>query len=188
MAGQNEQDLRQDCAHVSDILLIKRDLQHFGDQLAEHGAQLTAISAKQDENYENIRKRLHQIAGDAEHRISQVVIDTDKDIAAIGQKVGVLEVHYVQASADIKLMSHTIEENAQKSEDRHNTIMGVLSHLTAELTNHMKNEPATLKEALSPINAGLEKLHSRWWSIAMWLVMALGSASGYLFLNKLGWI
>jgi hypothetical protein len=174
MAGQTEKDLRQDCAHTPDILLIKRDLQHFGDALATHGAQLTAIANKQDENYEAIRKRLHQIAGDAEHRISQVAIDADKDITAVGRKVDILETHYVQASADIRLLSHTVEAHAQKSEDRHNSIMSLLSETAKTVHNHMRDEPQALRDALAPVNANLDKLHSRWWSIAVWGLMALG--------------
>jgi chromosome segregation ATPase len=174
MAGQTEKDLRQDCAHTTDIILIKRDLHHFGEQLAAHGAQLTAIASKQDENYESIRKRLHQIAGDAEHRIAQVAVDADKDITAVGRKVDALEAHYVQASADMKLMAHTIDENAQKSEDRHNSVMGILSQLSTGLNGHMRDEQETLKSALHPISESLDKLHSRWWSLAVWGLMALG--------------
>jgi dynactin complex subunit len=174
MAGQTEKDLRHDCAHTPDILLIKRDLQHFSDALATHGAQLTAISNKQDENYENIRKRLHQIAGDAEHRISQVAIDADKDITAVGRKVDILETHYVQTSADMRLLSHTVEEHAQKSEDRHNSIMRLLSETANTVHNHMRDEPQALKDALAPVNASLEKLQSQRWALATWALTALG--------------
>ena len=84
-------------------------------------------------------------------------------------------------------MIAAIQHNAALSLERHGDTKEMISDLKKDLSNHMINEEREireqrteakleLKEALAPIMEGLKALRDRWWSMAIYLIGAMGAS------------
>lgn len=183
MAGQHEQDLR-----YQDVEVLRTEIKNIDRIVSDHKEQIGELRKIQDDRYETIRKRLHEIVDDHNKALSSAILNLDNDITSLGAKVHRQEHEHTVVVGDITLLSHTVDEHVKKSEERHNDLMGVIRRFDGSLRDHMKDEERALAELLHPVRESLDGLHSRWWAVLIWLVGTLGAGAGYLFLDKLGWL
>lgn len=187
MAGSDDIDLRgcTGCADIRELSAHINNLTQRVDSLARH---IDKLSEAQKTDYDNIRVRIHEVVAQMSAAISQSDAHNHSDIDELEKKIEVLYDRYNNMAQDISIVTHTLQENAVQRKHYNNQIIDGLSRLDNSLVKHMHDEEQEIEKNLKPIRTALERLESRWWSIAVSGLGLLGSGFLYLFLKQLGWI
>jgi hypothetical protein len=86
----------------------------------------------------------------------------------------------VSIEGELKLLSHKLEDNELRSRERHNINLGISNEIKeslADLRTQLKYSGETsyhqINTLTAPLQASLQGLYSRWWTMATALIVML---------------
>jgi chromosome segregation ATPase len=138
MAGHNEIDLRHP---IGDLSAVQASLQFITVQIGNQFDAIKELSRKQDDHYETLRKRIHDVVNDYDRALQAGINSTMDEIEAVEERVNTLEKEVVGIRKDIDHAAETRASNYQN-------LMGKMSTIQKELNDHMDEETSGIRKVL----------------------------------------
>jgi len=145
-----------DCSDVRELSVHIENLHKRLDDLTtrvEHG--LEKMFSLQNENYETIRRRFHEVVNDMHRGIQSESLRSQEGRDNLEDKINDLERGHHLMQKDIENINATLMKNAETRADNHKSLMDSLERVHNRmdkfdegLANHMREEDALKRRLL----------------------------------------
>jgi len=124
-----------------DLTAVQAALHFITAQLSGQTDALKDLAKKQDDHYETIRKRIHEVVNDYDRALRAGINSAMDEIELVEERVNVLEKEVAGIKKDI---DHAAETRAIN----YNNLMGKMSTIQKELNDHMDEETSGVRKML----------------------------------------
>jgi chromosome segregation ATPase len=148
-----------------DLAPVHTSLSFIINQLSEQGQCMRDLSKKHDDQYEIIRKRIHDVVNDYDKALKVAINHMADDVEEVEGRIEEVE-------KDILIIKKDIDNASEQRAINQKILLDRMDKFSKSLNEHMDEETAGIRKILL-------------WSVAL-LGSALVTLAGYVWALKIG--
>ena len=148
-----------------DLSSVQTSLSFIINQLSEQGQCIRDLAKKHDDQYEIIRKRIHDVVNDYDKALKVAINHMADDVEEVEGRIDEVE-------KDILIIKKDIDNASEQRAANQKILLDRMDKFSKSLNEHMDEETAGIRKILL-------------WSVAL-LGSALVTLAGYVWALKIG--